>query len=112
MYPLGIKVFLTGQGIEITDDLRSFSRSLARSYHSEMIAPVTDLHPEALLNLSEVFVELAAKISQQVVIGGFQQELSGFYCSVQKLNGFRPRIVRPPPTQAVIGRVMNWVWPR
>jgi hypothetical protein len=37
-----------------------------------MITAVTDLHPQAALELAQMLVELTAQRRQPVVIGGFQ----------------------------------------
>jgi len=113
VYSLRVETLPFRQRVKFLNHARAGCHGFARTHDTKMIAPVTDMHTEPLFDLSEVFVKLAAKISQQVIVGGFQQELPGFYSSVQKLNGFRPRIMfKPPLTLYVNGRVRNWAWPQ
>ena len=58
-----------------------------------MIAPTADAHVEPLFYMSEMLIKLAAQISQQMIVGGLQQEFPGFGCCVQDLGMSQPRFV-------------------
>jgi hypothetical protein len=55
-----------------------------------MITPIADAHPQSLLDLAQVLIELTAKIRQHGVVGWLQQEFSGFYSSIQELKFLIP----------------------
>ena len=63
-----------------------------RPNHTEVISTVTDSNTEALFYLSKVFVKLSAEIGQHTIIGGLEQEFTGFYGGIQRLIRFQPRI--------------------
>ena len=88
MNPSGIKGLSARHSIKFVYYTLAHAKRISRTYDSEMIATVAYTDIEPLLDLFEVFIELAAKISQRIIVSGFQQELPGFVSSVQKLTVF------------------------
>ncbi len=43
---------------------------------SEMIAPVVDLHAQAVFNLAQGFVELATQVGQALIVSGLEHDVA------------------------------------
>jgi hypothetical protein len=50
---------------------------------SESVSTAGDFDLQAAFDLSQVLVELSAQIGQTVVVGGFQDDVPGYFYSVQ-----------------------------
>lgn len=91
MYTPGIEILPTCEFVKFFDNPRTTIRCVCGAGNPKVITTIADMDTQTLLNLPQVLIELAAHISQYCVVSRFQQELTGFNCSVQQLNGFTSR---------------------
>ena len=94
MNALRIKALGTCEPVKFAQNAGPGFRRVDRAHHPKPIAAIRYLHAETPLNLTQVLVELAAKVCQQPIIERFQQDLLSFGIRTQAARaGFcnRPR---------------------
>ena len=58
-------------------------RSTRLTRNAKTVAAACDFYIEPAFNMPKVFIELTAQISQAVVIGGLEDDVSGYLDSIQ-----------------------------
>ena len=77
MHALRIEPFASRQVEQGLDDIAADPCRARVARNAEMISPARDLDVETVLDLPQVFVELAAEIRQTLVIRGLEQDIAG-----------------------------------
>jgi hypothetical protein len=83
VYSLRIQILVVGHLEQGQQDITAYFSSTGFSGHSETIAMTCDLNIEALLDLSQMFIKLAAKVGEAAVIGGLENNVSRNLDSIQ-----------------------------
>jgi hypothetical protein len=83
VYSLGIQVLVVRHLKQGQQDITSDLSSARLSGNPEAIAMTGDLNIEASLDLSQVFIKLAAKIGEAAVIGGLENNVPRNLDSIQ-----------------------------
>ena len=86
MHPLGIKPFAAGHFEQRSDNVAAYLRRARVAGYAEAISAACDFYVEAAFDLSQVLIELSAKIGETVVVGGFQDDVPGYLYGVQWLS--------------------------
>ncbi len=58
-------------------------RSTGLTRNAKMVATACDFYIEPAFNMPKVFIELTAQISQAVIIGGLEDDVSRYLDSIQ-----------------------------
>jgi len=91
---LRIELLAAGQLIQLAQDARAELRGFARALDAEAIAAIADVYAEALRDLPQVLVKLAAEIREDLVVNRFKKNFLGLSCGSQATcagAGRRPR---------------------
>ncbi len=72
MHRLRTEVFFLRYGIEFLQDITSFAGRFRSAGYSEVVATIMNLDIESTFYQAQVLIELAAQISQPLVVGGLQ----------------------------------------
>ncbi len=83
MYSLRIQTLVVGHLEQGQQDITAYFGSAGFSGHPKTVATTGDLDIEATLDLSQVFIKLAAKIGEAAVIGGLENNVSRNLDSIQ-----------------------------
>ncbi len=83
MYSLWIQILVVRHLEQGQQDITAYLGSTGLSGHSKAIATTGDLNIEATLDLSQMFIKLAAKIGEAAVIGGLENNVSRNLDSIQ-----------------------------
>jgi hypothetical protein len=85
MHMLGLQPFTTGELEQGADDFATDLGCTRIARHAKSVSAAGNLYVEAAFNLPQVLVELATKIGETVVVGGFQDDVPGNFYGVQWL---------------------------
>lgn len=85
MDSFGIQLFICRYLEELVHDIAAGLRSTGQTGDPEMISAAGYFYLEAAFDLSQVFVELSAKIGETAVVSGLQDEFPGYLDGVQGL---------------------------
>ena len=83
MHAFPIETFLAREFEQRLDNIGAELDCTRVSGDSKMTAATRDLDAEPVFDLSQVFVELAAKIGQAFIVGRFQDDVPGNVNSTQ-----------------------------
>ena len=83
MDALRIESFAAGHLKQRMNDIAANLRGARIAGHPEVVSAASDFNVEAAFDLSQVLIELSAKICQTVVVGGFQDDFPGYLYGVQ-----------------------------
>lgn len=107
MYPLRVEINLIGQLEQGLNNIAANFSSTRIPGYLKTISPAGNLYIEAAFDLAQMFVELPAKIREPTVVGGFQDNVPGYFCGVQGL-AFRPLYMKyAPHTATSLGQGYN-----
>ena len=82
---LGIKSFTARNFEQQPKDMAADFGSTGHTGNPEMISAACNFYVEAAFDLSQVLVELSAKIGETAVVSGLQDEFLGYLYGVQGL---------------------------
>jgi hypothetical protein len=85
MDSLGIKSFTARNFEQHPKDMAADFGSTGHTGNPEMVSAACNFYVEATFDLSQVLVELSAKIGETAVVGGLQDEFLGYLYGVQGL---------------------------
>jgi len=80
-----IKLFIRRHFEQRTHDIAANFGSTRQTGNPEMVSAACNFYMEAAFDLSQVFVELSAKIGETAVVSGLQNEFLGYLDGVQGL---------------------------
>ena len=83
MYVFRIKPFVIGHAKQRANDITSQVGGSRITGDAEAIPSAGNFYVEAAFDLSQVLVELAAKIGETMVVYGFQDKVPGYLYGVQ-----------------------------
>ena len=83
MDAFGVESFTPGHLKQRMNDISANLRSTRIAGHPKVVSAASDFNVEAAFDLSQMLIELSAKIGQTVVVGGFQDEFPGYLYGVQ-----------------------------
>ncbi|GMR17549.1 MAG: hypothetical protein BMS9Abin32_679 [Gammaproteobacteria bacterium] len=86
MHTLRIEPFAAGQLEQGLQQVAANPCSARVTGYAKAISAAGDLYIEAAFDLSQVLIELSAKIGETAVIGGFQDDVPGYWYGVQWLG--------------------------
>jgi len=85
MHSFGIKSFTAGHFEQRANDMAANFGSAGHAGDPKMISAACNFYVEAAFDLSQVLVELSAKIGETAVVSGLQDEFLGYLYGVQGL---------------------------
>ena len=77
---------MTRQVIKVPNEFLACRCGIRNSSHTKEITAMTDLNAQTFLDLPQMLVKLATKVSQQTIICGLQMKFPGFRNCIQVLN--------------------------
>jgi hypothetical protein len=75
MNAFGVEALVTGQFEQGFEYIAANFRSAWPPCYTKVIAPTGDFNVQSALNLAKVLVELAAEISQTLIVGGLENDI-------------------------------------
>jgi hypothetical protein len=78
-----VQSFTPGHLKQRINDITANLRSTRVAGNPEVVSAASDFNVEAAFDLSQMLIELTAKIGQTVVVGGFQDDFPGYLYGVQ-----------------------------
>jgi len=79
MHPVRVNGVAAGHGVQVLQHPGGRPDAGSGPGQTEAIAAVVDSYAEALLNMAQVFVELATEVGKPGVVGRLENDLVGIY---------------------------------
>jgi hypothetical protein len=83
MHALAVEALAGGKIKQGLEHLAALLDSTRVAGKAKMITTARNINAEPIFDLSQMFVELAAEISQALIVGGFENYISGIRYSAQ-----------------------------
>jgi len=83
MDPFRVNPFTTGQLEQRANDMAADFGSIGNTGNLEVISAAGYFYIESAFDLSQVLIELSAKIGETSIVGGFQDDFPGYLYGVQ-----------------------------
>ncbi len=83
MDPFRVNPFITGEFEQRANDITADFGSIRNTGDPEVISAAGYFYIKSAFDLSQVLIELSAKIGETSVVGGFQDDFPGYLYGVQ-----------------------------